>query len=88
MSLCIDIDHVSRVLLADGWHKVAESSFLLDAYEYVEGDDIVHGGGNSGICSTGFAFRTLAGETFFGPLSAVLAVSTTLVARTERLVAS
>jgi hypothetical protein len=33
MSLYIDVDRVSSVLLADGWHAVAEDSFDLDAYE-------------------------------------------------------
>lgn len=42
MSILIDIDKVTSVLLADGWHDVAwkddESTFELDAYEYVDGD--------------------------------------------------
>lgn len=41
MSINIDIDKVTSVLLADGWHDVAwddESTFELDAYEYVDGD--------------------------------------------------
>jgi hypothetical protein len=40
MSLSIDIDRVSDVLLADGWHRVifqnGESTFLIDAYEYIQ----------------------------------------------------
>jgi hypothetical protein len=43
MSLNIDIDKVTAVLLADGWHDVAwdnESTFELDAYEYVDGDHL------------------------------------------------
>lgn len=42
MSIAIDIDKVTAVLLADGWHDVAwkksESTFELDSYEYVDGD--------------------------------------------------
>lgn len=42
MSILIDIDKVTAVLLPDGWHDVAwkddESTFELDAYEYVDGD--------------------------------------------------
>jgi hypothetical protein len=34
MSLAIDVNTVTHVLLADGWHTVAERSFLLRSYEY------------------------------------------------------
>lgn len=77
MSLAIDPDDVTQVLLADGWHW-ATNGLWLDAYEYVAGDDIVHGGGGSGVCATGFAFEEFVdGEgTFrtYGPLTAILAV--------------
>jgi hypothetical protein len=40
MSLAIDIDKVSDVLLADGWHHVefakGQSTFVIDAYEFLE----------------------------------------------------
>jgi hypothetical protein len=36
MSLYINPGKVTAVLLADGWHDVADDSFDLDAYEYVE----------------------------------------------------
>lgn len=45
MSLAIDIDLVTEVLLSDGWHKCQpysedlppkRSSFTIDAYEFVE----------------------------------------------------
>jgi hypothetical protein len=110
MSLGIDVDAVSRVLLADGWHDVAEKSFSLDSYEYLwsgfaglEVKDlhtrpneyggtrdpmIVHGGGGSGVCATGFTFKTEDpdGEKFgpdplfywlAGPLTSILAVEYT-----------
>lgn len=35
MSLAIDVDRVSGVLLADGWHEVGGRSFGMDAYEYL-----------------------------------------------------
>ena len=35
MSLAIDVDRVTAVLLVDGWHTVVADSFELDAYEYV-----------------------------------------------------
>lgn len=83
MSLSIDPDTITEVLLADGWHAVHGESFYLDAYEYVDDTSyILHGGGDSGICSTGFAFT----ETLFnlggtriqiaGPLTSILAVRT------------
>lgn len=89
MSLAIDIDEVTAVLLADGWHDVAERSFVLDAYEFVYGDDnTVHGGGNSGICPTGFSFLEDLDQnagaahkgdkvTVSGPLTAIVAVQET-----------
>lgn len=65
MSLALDIDKVTAVLLSDRrWYSVMEKSFVLDAFEFIfkheEDDDgeIVHGGGNSGICATGFRFKT------------------------------
>ncbi len=85
MSLAIDVEFVSEVLLADGWHRVEENSFTLDSYEYIwEGqpEKRLHGGGNSGVCATGFEFlesvdgglddRTLTKAS--GPLTAILAV--------------
>lgn len=71
MSLAIDVDAVTAVLLADGWHRVAKKSFFLDSYEYLwsgrEGTKVkdlrpdqdhilLHGGGQSGISATGFSF--------------------------------
>lgn len=35
MSLAIDVDKVTAVLLADSWHEVAAASFALDSYEYI-----------------------------------------------------
>ena len=34
MSLAIDVDTVSKVLLADGWHVVVDQTFSVDSYEY------------------------------------------------------
>ena len=81
MSLAIDIDKTTRVLLADGWHTVDEHSFYIDSYEYLwhhEGHnspDLVHGGGSSGICAAGFGFLdSETQELMFGPLTSILAV--------------
>lgn len=79
MSLYINVDLVQRVLLADGWHNVEEESFDLDAYEFCDGDDLtLHGGGASGICSTGFSFLTGSPlARISGPLDSIIAVVTT-----------
>jgi hypothetical protein len=86
MSLAIDVDRVCFVLLSDGWHRADPESFTLDAYEFVEypsedslaGDArLAHGGGESGVCATGFQFRdTDTGKPICGPLTAVSAVMT------------
>lgn len=74
MSLAINTDHVTAVLLTDGWHDVTDASFDLDAYEYVWAGERMHAGGNSGICATGFSFKTLDGDDLSGPLTAIQAV--------------
>lgn len=77
MSLAIEVDDVTEVLLADGWHTVLDASFLLDAYEYMWGDDLLHGGGSGGICATGFSFKEktlLAITVVEGPLTAIMAI--------------
>ena len=89
MSLAIDIDTVTRVLLADDWHAVADQSFTLDAYEFLWSGQsglkvkdlpdsyspmIMHSGGQSGVCATGFSFLTTDGSRMAGPLTAILAV--------------
>jgi hypothetical protein len=85
MSLRIQIDQVWRVLLANGWHTIApdpneptDSSFDVDTYEYVAGDDALIGGGPiPGVPTTGFAFTDATGHQLRGPLTAILAVDTT-----------
>jgi hypothetical protein len=73
MSLSIDVDKVRGVLLADGWHQVVGNSFDLDAYEYMHGDTLIHGGGEGGMKATGFRFKDANGPVY-GPLSSILAV--------------
>ncbi len=85
MSLQINNPKITRVLLADGWHEC--TGFDLDAYEFGTyyrdhdystgvGYDLIHGGGRSGVCATGFAFTDKeTGETVAGPLTAILAVA-------------
>ncbi|MGC5565323.1 hypothetical protein ACPYPG_21145 [Streptomyces sp. FR-108] len=74
MSLYIDVDRINRVLLSDQWLPVTEGSFDLDSYEYQHEGQLLHGGGSSGVCSTGFAFKVLNGDWVAGPLTAIQAV--------------
>ena len=80
MSLAIDVDTVTAVLLADGWHDVIDDSFDVDAYEFeennlLEGEDprLLHGGEHSEISDSGFVCRTSQGM-ICGPLTSLLAV--------------
>lgn len=78
MSLAIDVDKVTDVLLADGWHAVKDYSFSIDSYEYIwggGGGDTLLGGGNEPLLPAyGFAFTDHTERTLCGPLTAVLAV--------------
>lgn len=86
MSLAIDIDKVSEVLLLDGWHRVAlnkdgVSTFDLDSYEYVQHranskDPLIllHGGVEPLVPATGFNFVEAGGAVIYGPVTSVLAL--------------
>ena len=75
MSLAINADDVTAVLLADGWHEVPARSFDLDSYEYQYANGLtIHEGGAYGVCANGFEFTTTEGDRMAGPLTAVLAV--------------
>ena len=75
MSLAIDVDTVVQVLLADGWHTVANASFSLDSYEYVLDDNVLVGGGQvAGVPSTGALWKEPDGGLVACPLTAILAV--------------
>lgn len=80
MSLGIDIDRVTSVLLAGRWYQVKKNSegvstFDIDAYEFVEGDCIRVGGGTvPGVPATGFSFETSLGSIVVGPLTSIQAV--------------
>ena len=66
MSFYIEVDDVTGVLLADGWHIVANNSF-----EFL-------GGRDNGVYSTGATWidACMDGEQVYCPLTAVLAVRT------------
>jgi hypothetical protein len=65
MSLSIDVHKVSAVLLADGWHEVADHSLVFDSYEFLQWPDeqqqggqarLVHRVGTGGVSENGFQF--------------------------------
>jgi len=73
MSLNIDLDDVTDVLLADGWHPVADRSFTVNAYEWSWSgwpEDFTA----QGPVSLGFAFREDAKTELVGPITAILAI--------------
>ena len=76
MSLHVDREKVSAVLLPDGWHTVLDHSFDLDAYEYHDEDrPIFEGDQVTGIPSTGASWLDKqSGAYIVCPLAAVLAV--------------
>ncbi len=75
MSLAIDVNRVDQVLLADGWHRVANRSFDLDAYEFMHEDRAVLTGGQvSLVPSTGATWAEADGSVVACPLTAILAV--------------
>lgn len=80
VSLALEVDDVTEVLLGDGWHSVSGESFIIDSFEFVWGDELVHGGGQSDVCAAGFRFNVCDDDgritTMAGPLTAILAVST------------
>ena len=49
MSLAIEVDDITQVLLADGWHTVDDASFGIDSFEFMwregMGDSPSLGGG-------------------------------------------
>lgn len=56
MSLRIQVDKVGAVLIGDRWFEVTPGTFNLDAYEFMDGATLIHGGGQGGVCGTGFEF--------------------------------
>jgi hypothetical protein len=75
MSLHIDVDSITDVLLADGWHVVADQSFDLDAYEMLHGDyPVLRGGTVDGVPATGATWIDENDNRFWCPLTAILAL--------------
>jgi len=53
MSLALDVSRVEQVLLMDGWHRVANASFELDAYEFIHAGRTIIAGQPTLISSMG-----------------------------------
>lgn len=79
MSLAINPNKVTAILLADGWHPVAQGSLAFDAFEFVEDG---YGSAQPRAESTGLEWHEpinplnpdSSSWTMFAPLNAVLAV--------------
>jgi len=87
MSLMINPDRVTAVLLPDGWHEVADldgkriapgvlSSFETDAYEYYEPHPNPDRNGHLHYTGgTGFTFREVGRkDRMCGPMASIAAV--------------
>jgi len=77
MGLAIDVDRVAEVLLPDGeWHKVGDTSFVIDSYEYVQGAETTFKGGQAKevIPAAGASWTDPNGAVMFCPLTSILAV--------------
>ncbi len=75
MSLALDVSRVEQVLLMDGWHRVANASFELDAYEFIHaaGRTIIAGQPTL-IPSMGGRWTEPDGSVVACPVTAILAV--------------
>ena len=83
MSLAIEVDDVVKVNISGKWYDVNHyddgrtSSFALDSYEFLNGSLLLHGGGEGGMCATGFTFVDAETNlTMAGPLTSITAVMT------------
>lgn len=75
MSLAIDIDKVTAVMIGGVWHVVIEDSFAIDSFEFVQGDRLEFGGGRCELISaSGFSFKGEDSQWVSGPLNTIQAV--------------
>jgi hypothetical protein len=75
MGTPIDVDSVTAVLLADGWHAVNDDSFIATDYEFEYNGRTLPG------WPEGFSFEDTDGRLLTGPLSAIVAVNTGRIPR-------
>jgi hypothetical protein len=79
MSLYINIEKVYAVCVGNRWTQIEEGSFDLDSYEFQHDDNLLHGGGQGGLCATGFRGKVIddpIGGFIQGPLTALQGVRT------------
>lgn len=88
MSLRIDTAAVVRVMVSGRWFAIETGSFHLDSYEYIDGGDVIHSGGASGVCATGFVFTIKEGARMFGPITAIQAVAEAAPERPDPIMAT
>lgn len=74
MGLRIDVDVVTAVLLADGWHEVDNESFTTTPARFDSDED-------SPSWPEAFSFRDTDGRQLYGPLSSIIAVNTGRIPR-------
>lgn len=72
MSTAIDVTKLRSILLADGWHRVADKSFAIGTYAFLQGG-VTTTGKNGASAPAGFSFKDDAGYVLAGPMSAILA---------------
>jgi hypothetical protein len=65
MSLAIDVDNITHVLLADGWHEVHDASFGTDSYEFMRRE----GAGDSPTLGSGQEKQDIAAAGHRGSTS-------------------
>ena len=85
MSLTIEVDDITHVLLADGWHTVHDASFGIDSYEFMSregiGDSPMLGGGQDSTSRQQDIAEAHLGSTSRQQDSASLRVTTSSAAR-------
>jgi hypothetical protein len=74
MSLFIDVDTVVAVLLPDGWHEVLNDSFVIDSYEFAQGEMTLHSEGAGYSFVTSNPNGSVEKVTISGPVTAIQAV--------------
>jgi hypothetical protein len=75
MSLAIEVDNVTGVLLNDGWHSVIDGSFDMDSYEFLSGEFVLVGGGQvEGVSAMGATWKEKGKNWVACPLLSILAI--------------
>ena len=77
MALTIDVERVTAVLLADGWHYIQPRSFHIDPYAFTSGETVV------AKPQPGYFFAKIDQisremQYFLGPLDCVMSVRFTV----------